>query len=321
MKEIIKLRWKQILSVVIVVFISVYAIKSLSFSSLEPSEEKEQKAKFSKSYNIFALPIPKKLSFAGEDIPLQLLHVRESFDRELLVNTYWQSQTLLFLKRANRFFPEIERILKEEGIPEDFKYLALIESGLTDIVSPAGASGFWQIMKSTGKEFGLEINDYVDERYHLEKSTRVACAYIRDAKEKFGSYTLAAASYNMGMTGLEKKINQQKIENYFQLKLSEETSRYVYRIVAAKEILSNAYDYGFNFRDADLYPNWASRQIEIDSTISDLATFSIQQGINYKVLKMFNPWLRSNELPVKTGNKYIIHLPLKEQMELFIAYQ
>ncbi|MGB0165530.1 MAG: lytic transglycosylase domain-containing protein, partial [Luteibaculum sp.] len=257
---------------------------------------------------IYSLHTPKKMDFAGEKVPLQLMDVKEKLDRELLVNTYWQSQTMLFIKRANRYFPLIEQILKSNGVPEDFKYLALIESGLDHVVSPSGATGIWQIMKETGTQYGLEINDEIDERYHLEKSTQIACKYLKEAHRKFGSWTLAAASYNMGISGLERQLEKQRVKNYYDLLLNIETGRYVYRILAVKQIIENPESYGFTFIKDHLYPQVATRDTLIDSSIENLADFAKNKEINYKILKALNPWLRSNSLKV-TGKSYTIQLP------------
>jgi membrane-bound lytic murein transglycosylase D len=257
-----------------------------------------------------ALEIPREMMFAGEIVPMQDVDVRERLDRELLVNTYWHSNTLLGFKRANRYFPIIEPILKKHGVPDDFKYLALIESGLTNVVSPAGATGFWQIMKATAQQYGLEVSKEIDERYHLEKSTEVACVYLLDAKAKFGSWTAAAASYNMGMGGLSKQMNRQKSNNYYDLLLNHETSRYVFRIIAVKEIYENPGRYGFKFSPSDLYVPVPTNQITISPPIEDFSEFALEQGISYKALKIHNPWLRENFL--KSGNQlsYKIEIPL-----------
>jgi hypothetical protein len=231
------------------------------------------------------LHFPVSIDFAGENTPLNVSDVKERFERELLVNANLDATTLLIIKRANRAFPIIEPILKNNNIPDDFKYLAVIESGLVNAVSPAGAKGVWQFMPETAKEKGLEVNEIVDERYHLEKSTEAACKYLLDAKRKFGSWTLAAASYNGGMTGVNKQIDIQKVTSYYDLLLNEETSRYVFRILALKEIMKNPKLYGFEIESKELYKNIPTRKLEIDSTINDLASFSIAQGINYKILK------------------------------------
>ncbi|MDA7835876.1 lytic transglycosylase domain-containing protein [Salibacteraceae bacterium] len=293
-----------------IIFVSSLLIINLFTASTFEGKEKEQfESNFHNNYKIFALNLPIELDFANENVPLKLIDVKEKMDRELLVNTYWQSQTLLLLKRSNRYFPVIEKILKEEEVPEDFKFLALMESGLTNVVSPAGATGFWQLMKDAAKERELEVNSIIDERYHLEKSTRAACAYLKEAKEKFGLWTLAAASYNMGMTGLSNQLERQKATNYYDLVLNEETSRYIFRILAAKLILSNPKDYGFIYRDEDLYGPLRFKEFEVDTTINNLADFAFENGINYKTLKYLNPWLRDGYLPNSSGKNYIIQIP------------
>jgi hypothetical protein len=281
----------------------------LSFSTESDNDDKSFKEKFNNDYAIYALPKPEAVSFAGEMIPLEDDQVYQQLDRELLVNTYWQSQTVLFLKRSAQYFPIIEPILKEEGIPEDFKYLPLIESGFMPVVSPAGAVGFWQIMESTGRERGLEISKEVDERYHLEKSTRVACAYLKEAHQKFGSWISAAASYNMGMSGLERQLERQSGENYFDLTLNSETARYVYRIAAVKLILESPEAFGFHVRTKDRYRYPEMGSLAIDSTISDFKYLLAAYDINYRTLKYYNPWLRLEYLPNPQNKTYWITLP------------
>lgn len=253
---------------------------------------------------------PVKLDFAGEEAPLKISDVKERFDRELLVNVNLHASTILAIKRANRAFPVIEPILKKNGIPDDFKYLAVIESGLVNAVSPAGARGVWQFMPDTAKERGMEVTENVDQRYDLEKSTEAACSYFLSAKGKFGSWTLAAASYNGGMSGVNKQIGIQKVSDYYDLLLTEETSRYVFRILALKEIMENPVKYGFTIASENLYQTLPTRKIEIDSSITDLANFAKSQGINYKILKIHNPWLRETKLINDSGKKYQIEIPL-----------
>ncbi|MEN9001000.1 MAG: lytic transglycosylase domain-containing protein, partial [Flavobacteriales bacterium] len=233
------------------------------------------------NYQVFAMPLPQNLSFAGENVPLNDLFVRENLDREILVNTYWHSNTFLFQKRANRWFPLIEKILAKNEIPDDFKYLALIESGLDNVVSPAGAAGFWQFMKATGSGYDLEINSFVDERYNLEKATEAACKYLKIAYKQFGSWSLAAASYNMGKKGLNNQLTKQDVDSYYELYLNKETSRYVYRILAAKLILSNSENFGFTIRQSELYHPYKTYTVTVDSSISNLSQFAIQNGTNY----------------------------------------
>ena len=253
---------------------------------------------------------PTSIDFAGEQAPLQITDVRERLDRELLINANLDATTLLIIKRANRAFPIIEPILAKYNVPDDFKYLAVIESGLVNAVSPAGARGVWQFMPQTAKENGMEVNEIVDERYHLEKSTEAACKYLLDAKAKFGSWTLAAASYNGGMNGVNKQIEMQKVTNYYDLLLNDETSRYVFRILALKEIMKSPAKYGFSVNTDELYVNLPSKKIEIDSSINDLANFAKSQGINYKILKIHNPWLRDKKLVNLSRKKYQIEIPL-----------
>lgn len=262
------------------------------------------------TYRIYTLSVPDKFSFADEKVPLSSLDVKERFDRELLVNTYWQSNMLLLLKRAHRYFPVIGKILEEEGVPQDFKYLAVAESGLQNVISPKGAKGFWQIMKSTGKEYGLEVNENVDERFHLEHSTRAACQYLKDAKENFGSWTLAAASYNRGMNGINNLLKEQQVDNYYDLHLGAETSRYIFRILAFKEIMNNPSKYGFVYKNKDLYPTLATREIEVDTAIANLTSFSSSLGITYKELKQHNPWLIEGHLNNSSHKRYMLRIPV-----------
>jgi membrane-bound lytic murein transglycosylase D len=253
--------------------------------------------------------IPTQMDFSGENAPLHISDVRERLDREMVININLHSTTTLILKRANRTFPIIEPILKKYGVPDDFKYLAVIESGLVNVVSPAGAKGVWQFMPETAKEKGMEVNDIVDERYHLEKSTEAACKYLLEAKSKFGNWTLAAAAYNGGVAGVTRQMNLQQESNYYDLLLTEETSRYVFRILALKEIMRNPVKYGFEIATDQLYYPIETKKIDIDSSITDLASFAKNQGINYKILKIHNPWLRDRKLENKTKKKYIIEIP------------
>lgn len=274
----------------------------------KPTENDFQQA-FQKKYSIFSLRLPDQLSFAGESVPLDHFDVRESLDQELLINTYWQSQTLLFLKRANKYFPQIEKLLLENGIPDDFKYLVLAESDLKNAVSPSGAVGIWQLLKGTAQDYGLEVNDEVDERYHFEKSTEAACEYFKDAFELFGSWTMAAASYNMGRRGLIRQVNRQKENQYYDLLLSDETGRYIYRILAIKLILENPDQYGFHVNKSDLYRMVPTYEVKVDSAVADFADFAKKYDINYKILKYFNPWLRDSFLSNKMNKEYLIKIP------------
>lgn len=296
----------------VLAFVGLLSLTALFIYALQdaPTDENFEK-KLINDYNVYALQVPSNLNFAGESMPLKDPDVYERMDRELLVNTYWQSNGLLMFKRAKKYFPIIEPILKKNGIPDDFKYLAVIESGLTNAVSPAGARGIWQIMEATGKENGLEINDNVDERYNLEKATEVACKYFLNSKEEFGSWTLVAAAYNAGDSGVLRRLQEQNVTDYYDLLLGEETGRYVFRIVALKEILTHPETYGFNFREKDLYSQIPTYKVEVDTAVTDFTKFAEGFGINYKILKLHNPWLRDRFLINKSGKKYMIDIPKK----------
>lgn len=288
----------------------VIAFIILLFSEFSGGEhDKMFSDEFRENYSIYALDLPKELDFAGERVPLEYFDVKESLDQELLINTYWQSHTLLLIKRSYRYFPVIEKILEEYNVPEDFKYLALAESDLQNLVSPAGATGIWQLMKSTAKDYGLEVNNEIDERYHLEKSTRVAAEYLLKAKDKFGSWTMAAASYNVGRTGLIRQINRQKEDYYYDLLLNIETGRYIYRILALKMIIEEPEKYGFNYRKKDLYHPIPVDTVYVDTAVSSFADFADIYSINYKMLKYFNPWLRESYLTNRKEKKYEILIP------------
>ena len=254
-------------------------------------------------------PIPESVFLAGEQVPLESFSVREKLDKELIINTYRHSSSILYLKRASRWFPIIEPILEEHSIPNDFKYLAVIESGLTQAVSPAGASGFWQFMKKTAPEYGLEVNSTVDERYHVEKSTHAACQYLQESYEKFGNWALAAASYNMGMTGVEQRLEAQGVDSYWELHLNSETARYVYRILAVKEVLSKPETYGFQLTENDVYHPHEVRKVVITSSIENLSEFALNNGSNYRELKELNPWLIKESFVATPGKIYRVYFP------------
>lgn len=259
--------------------------------------------------------VPLEISFCGEKIDLSRLDMYERFDRELTSFTYTHSSTLLLFKRANRYFPLIEPILIANNIPVDFKYLCAIESMLDPrAVSPAKAAGLWQLMPTTGRQYGLEVNSSIDERYHIEKSTEAACKYFRDAYEKFGSWTTVAASYNAGMARISNELSAQNEDKAFDLWLVEETSRYVFRMMALKQIMSHPYKYGFVIKSNQLYKPVETFDVEVDTTINDLASFAGKNGITYAQLKEFNCWMRDRSLPNKSGKRYTIKIPKKEDM-------
>lgn len=261
---------------------------------------------------IKSIPIDKVFTFAGEEVPLGNFDVYERLERELLRNAYYHSNTLISLKRTKRFFPVIEKILAENGVPEDFKYLAVAESDLSNAVSPSGAKGVWQFLQATGKSFDLEISDEIDERYHLEKSTEAACKYLKVLKEKFGSWTMAAAAYNMGETKLSKEKEIQRTANYFDLNLGQETSSYVFRILALKEIMSHPPDYGYLLEENEKYaPLDNYKTIEVSDAVANWGDFAIEHGTTYRMLKVYNPWLVESSLSNKSKKTYEIRIPIK----------
>ena len=261
------------------------------------------------SFTIYNVSIPDTLAFAGEQVPLANFDVRESLDRELNVNVYWHSSTIFLIKRANRYFPVIEPILKKNNVPDDFKYLAVAESGLLNAVSPSDAAGYWQFLKAVAKENGLEVDLTVDERYHIEKSTEAACRFLTTAYNQFGSWAMAAAAYNAGKSGIAKYVTNQKQSNYYDLYMNEETARYVFRILAIKLILENPAKYGFHIDGKELYAPFEYTEVAVDSSITSLADFAKQMGTNYKMLKIFNPWLRDFNLVNKHKKTYYIKIP------------
>jgi membrane-bound lytic murein transglycosylase D len=253
--------------------------------------------------------LPEQLEFAGEPVPLNNFDTRESLDREMLVNGYWHSRTMMVLKKSKRYFRVIEPILKKYGVPDDFKYLAMAESGFEYTVSPAKAAGVWQLLESTAKDYGLEVNADVDERYNLEKSTEAACKFLLESHESYGNWTMAAATYNAGRKGLDNQIDRQNTSDYYDLLLNEETARYVFRLIAHKLITENPDEYGFHLEEEDYYPVIPTHDLKVDSAISNIAVFAVRQSTNYKIIKQFNPWLRQNYLPDRPQKVYDIEVP------------
>ncbi|MDR2806006.1 MAG: lytic transglycosylase domain-containing protein [Dysgonamonadaceae bacterium] len=267
--------------------------------------------------SIISVPLPSQVSFCGQTIALKRLDMRERFDREINAMAYLHSTTLLYIKRANRYFPVIEPLLKKHNVPDDFKYLCVIESGLdTRAVSPAQAAGLWQFMEQTAKRYGLEIRDGVDERYHIEKATEAACRYFLDAYQLYGDWATVAAAYNAGIARISSFLRQQQAESAFDLWLTPETSRYIFRILAAKEIISHPKKYGFNLKKEDLYPPVEVDWVEVQSNIPRLAVFAQQHGLNYMQLKEYNVWLRDTALAIPKPEKkvYRIAIPKKEDL-------
>ncbi|MDA7798842.1 lytic transglycosylase domain-containing protein [Flavobacteriaceae bacterium] len=293
------------LSIIFITLLSITFFNAVYISDV-PSEKNT-----ADSYTIKALKIPDELTFAGEKVPTELYDIKERMDRELLVNTYWQSNGLLLIKRAHKYFPIIEPMLKKYGIPDDFKYLAVAESGLENNSSSAGAAGFWHFLKSSAKEYGLEVNQNVDERYNLEKATKVAADYLKKSKKRFGTWTLAAAAYNAGNARIARNLKKQQVTDYYDLLLNSETSRYVLRIVALKEVLSYPKKYGFEFEKEDLYTSPTTRTVKVDTVITNIASFAKGFNTNYKELKLHNAWLRENKLNNKSRKLYKITIPIK----------
>lgn len=295
-----------ILAGVIIILISI----SLSFSGLEKTAGSGN-LQSDTLYTIKSFKLPEIVTFAGERMPLDNFDTRESLEREILTSAYRHSSTILIIKRANRYLPLIEKILKKNNVPDDFKYLVAAESEYSNVVSPVGATGFWQIMAETGKEEGMEVNNVVDERYDVEKSTQFACDYFLKSYDKYGNWTLAAASYDGGRAGVDDQIDIQHQNNYYDLLLTEETARYIFRGVAYKLIINDPVRYGFNIKKEDLYPELKYFEVKVDTVINDLSDFAQKYGTNYKMLKFLNPWLRKPYFTPKPDKDYLIKIPSK----------
>ena len=304
------------LSIIAIIMASLaIAGEAFIFATHKENSEELHKQAIRSDYRVYAPSIPDTLSFCGERVPLNLFYVREGLDRELVSNMYYQSSTLFNIKRAARVFPTIERILKEEHVPMDMKYLCVIESGLQNVTSPAGANGYWQFMKPTGQKYGLEITDEVDMRNDLEASTRAACRYLKDLKRRFGGWTEAAAAYNCGENGLDRRLTNQQQTSYYELRLNQETQRYVYRILALKLILQHPQDYGFYVRRCDTYPELPYEEIQLTGQNVDLVQFAVDHGTSYKMLRTLNPWLISDKLKNKADKSYTVRIPTKKGTE------
>lgn len=281
-----------------------------AYQFLESSTYPEEPAEAPVRHYYSSVDVPDSLTFCDEMVPLEYFDIYESLDRELLVNSYFHSQTLRFIKMAPRFFSIIDPILKENNIPEDFKYLALAESGFDPTaVSPAGAVGFWQFMQGTARDYGLEVSTEVDERYHIEKSTHAACAYLHESYRKYGNWTMVAATYNAGRNFIGRQVERQKETNYYDLLLGEETRRYVFRILALKLVMENPREYGFDVREEEMYPQWNTKTIQVTGAVISFADFAQEHNTNYKILKMLNPWLREAYLTNAGGKTYEVKLP------------
>ncbi len=293
-------------------YLIIFTIFFLSVGCSSTTEsDKNYWKQIQDNYHVYAPPLPESLDFAGEQVPLKYFDVRESLDREILKLMYWHSEIFLYLKRARRYFPIVEPILRKNGIPDDFKYMMVAESGMAPVSSPAGASGYWQFMEKIGKKYGLEINDQVDERYNIYKSTVAACNYLKDAYNHYGNWTLAAASFNVGQTSLDRAIKKQKQNSFYDLALNVQTARYIYRILALKLIMGNPQKYGFIIRGKELYKPLRINFIEVKTSIPSWPDFAIANGTNYKVLLLLNPWIRSSKLDNPEAKTYYVAVPKK----------
>ncbi|HLG03090.1 MAG TPA: transglycosylase SLT domain-containing protein [Bacteroidia bacterium] len=304
-------RWFRHLLVLPSLFFIVIIAELFNFSFSDPVTDADYRNNFLNSYKVFGVTIPMDLNFCGEPVPLSDFSVREALERELLISTYFKSHSLMLHKRASRWFPLIEPILKKHNIPNDFKFVALVESGLMNVVSPRNAAGFWQLIPPTAENYGLEINDEIDERFHVEKATEAACRFLNEAYKKYGNWTMVAASYNLGMGGIDRQMAKQKSANYYDLYLTEETARYVFRIIAVKEIISRPKAYGYKLRPRDLYAPIPVYPVKVDSSVTDLTAFALSQGSTFKILKLMNPWLLRSSLSNPTRKTYFLHFPKK----------
>ena len=260
--------------------------------------------------------VPSSVTFCGKNIDLTRYDRYERMDRELLAFTYMHSTSIQMIKKANRYFPIVEPILKANGIPDDFKYLMVIESNLNPTArSSAGAAGLWQFMQTTGREYGLEVNKNIDERYHVEKSTEAACKYLKDAYDKYQDWIAVAASYNAGQARISTQFEKQQVDDMLDLFLVEETARYVYRIMAAKIMFSNPSAFGFRLRTQDLYMPIPYKEVSVNTGILNLAEWAKKQGITYALLKNMNPWLRDNFLQNVSKRTYTLKIPTAEGMK------
>lgn len=292
------------------ILLSIFSPFLLSLAHCQPASQEEEPVSYNSCVNV-----PKSVDFCGTAIDLTRYDRHERMDRELMAFAYMHSTSLQIIKRANRYFPVVEPILRENGIPDDFKYLMAIESNVNPTArSAAGAAGLWQFMQGTAREFGLEVNHHVDERYDVEKSTRAACKYLKQAYARFGNWETVAASYNAGQGRISREQDKQYTENALDLYLVEETARYVYRILAVKIMLAHPQEFGFRLRASDLYPPVPYHTVKVTATIDDLARFAKSQGTTYALLRNMNPWLRGASLPNHSGKEYIIRIPDKEKM-------
>jgi len=303
---------------VIVAFLMLIQVVNVSFSDDKINYLPQSLLKFTDSatYYVKSLKIPEEIDLAGDKVPIESFDVRESLDREITTIAFQHGSTLLTMKRSGRFFPIIEPILKECGIPDEFKYLAVAESNLQNATSSVGAKGFWQFMEATAKSHGLEVNEFVDERFNLEKSTRAACDYLSGGYKRMNNWALVAATYNAGSGRIKGHMEDQNQADYYDLWVNPETARYVFRIIAYKLIMSHPENFGYQISKEDLYKPVECKIVEVDSTISNLVDFAEKNKTTYKMIKLMNPWLKSSKLPVKSGKIYQIKIPVETDIYL-----
>lgn len=302
---------KKLAIVAIILSLTTIAGQIFLFATHKENNEDTYKKALQADYRVYSPVLPDTLSFCGERVPMETYYVREALDRELLTNMYWQSNTLIWMKRSARFFPTIEAILKKNGLPDDLKYLCVIESGLAPTGSSAGAQGYWQFMKATGQRYGLEVTDEIDMRNHLEQSTEAACQYLKSLYSHFGSWSMAAAAYNLGENGVSRRSESQEVSNYYDLKTPNETTRYVFRILAIKLMMQHPQEYGYFIRQCDLYPPIPTRKVTLSGQNIDMYAFAKSNGCSYKMLRDLNPWLQTDNLKNAAKNSYTIQVPIE----------
>ncbi len=294
------------------VFFLLFLLCQLLYSSFHgASSDTDFKNLLFSDYKLNGVTIPKDLNFCGEKVPVENLMVKKALEKEFYVKAFDQPSTLLLHKKAARWFPMIEAILKKNGVPEDFKYVAILESGLDNSNTLLGSGGFWGLMGPVAKDYGLQVDENIDERFNIEKATEVACEIIKDAYKKYKNWTLAAAAYDLGMGALDKQLERQGTLSYYELNLNDETGMYIYRLLAFKEIISRPEAYGYKLNKREMFAPIPTNSIKVDSSISDLSLFAISQGSNYVSLKALNPWLLQNTLTNIDKKTYQILFPKK----------